>query len=223
MPIPPKADEVLVPRRLGRDGQFETEEQERNALRIGMWAFLASEVLFFGALLGTFCVYRLHYAEAYMAAAGRLDRALGTVNTGLLLISSGAMTAANRFSARGRTAGAALCLSASALLGIAFLIIKGIEYSREAAEGLVPFAGWNFAFAGQDPDRARLFFVQYFFLTGLHAVHLAIGVGVALVLALRCLSSRLRPTPAAVELGTLYWHFVDGVWIFLFPLLYLAR
>lgn len=224
MPTRPADAEILVPRRLGRDRQFESPEQERIAVRIGMWAFLASEAMFFGAALGAFLVYRLFYPDAYMAAAARLDRALGTANTALLLITSGLMTLANRLYAGGRRKGAAACLAAAASLGCAFLAIKGTEYAHEAAEGLVPFAGWPFRFAGPDPDRARLFFTQYFFLTGLHAAHLALGILLACVLAARCLAApRWRPSPASLELGTLYWHFVDGVWIFLFPLLYLAR
>lgn len=227
MPIPPKGGETLISRRIGGDHQFESEAQEHAAARIGMWVFLASEVMFFGAAIGAFVVYRLFYPEAYMAAAGHLDRVLGTTNTALLLITSGLMTLANRvYPSGGRKA--AVCLACAAALGSLFLVIKGMEYAHEAAEGLVPFAGWPFTFAGSytdpGPDHARLFFTQYFFLTGLHAVHLAIGIVLALGLAARCLAGpRWRPTPAALELGTLYWHFVDGVWIFLFPLLYLCR
>lgn len=224
MPIPPKGDEILVSRRVGRDHQFESEDQERIAVHIGMWVFLASEVMFFGGAIGGFIVYRLFYPEAYMAAAGHLDRILGTTNTALLLVTSGLMTLANRVYPSGGHKAAAICLACAAALGSIFLVTKGVEYAHEAEEGLVPFAGWPFTFAGPDPDRARLFFTQYFFLTGLHAVHLAIGIVLALGFAVRCLAGpRWRPTPAALELGTLYWHFVDGVWIFLFPLLYLCR
>ncbi len=224
MPTRPTGFEPLLPRGVGRDRQFETAEQERLTVRIGMWVFLASEAMFFGAAIGAYVLYRLLYPDAYMAAADRLDRILGTANTAILLITSGLMTLANRLYAAGKRNGTGACLVAAALLGCAFLIIKGKEYMHEAAEGLVPFANWPFAFAGPDPDRARLFFTQYFFLTGLHALHLAIGVVLALALAARCAARPAwRPTPAALELGTLYWHFVDGVWIFLFPLLYLSR
>jgi cytochrome c oxidase subunit 3 len=134
------------------------------------------------------------------------------------------MTCAARTYSPERRKGAVACLGAAALLGCAFLAIKGIEYAREAAQGLVPFAPWAFAFAGPDPDHARLFFTQYFFLTGLHAAHLALGIALALGFAARCAGGpRWRPSPASLELGALYWHFVDGVWIFLFPLLYLSR
>lgn len=224
MPTPPKAAEALLPRRIGRDGQFESARQERAAVRIGIWVFLSSEVMFFGAAMGAFVVYRLFYARAYMAAAERLDQPLGTLNTALLLVSSGLMTFAVRAYGAGRRGGTALCLGGAALLGCAFLAVKGLEYAREAAEGLVPFAPWNFTFAGPDPDHARLFFTQYFFLTGMHAAHLALGVILAFGFAARCAAGpRWRPSPASLELGVLYWHFVDGVWIFLFPLLYLSR
>ncbi|MBW8890064.1 MAG: cytochrome c oxidase subunit 3 [Fibrobacteres bacterium] len=224
MPTRPTAFEPLIPRGVGRDHQFETEEQERSAVRIGMWVFLASEAMFFGAAIGAYVIYRLLYPEAYMAAAERLDRVLGTTNTAILLITSGLMTLSNRLYVAGRRIGTSACLVVAAVLGCAFLVIKGKEYMHEAAEGLIPFANWTFTFAGPDPDRARLFFTQYFFLTGLHALHLAIGVVLALFLAVRCAARPAwRPTPAALELGTLYWHFVDGVWIFLFPLLYLSH
>lgn len=224
MPTRPAAYEPLIPREAGRDGQFETPEQERTAVRIGMWVFLASEAMFFGAPIGAFVLYRLLYPQAYMAAAERLDRVLGTTNTAILLITSGLMTLANRFYATDKRGATSACLMAAALMGCAFLVIKGMEYAHEAAEGLVPFADWPFAFAGPDPDRARLFFTQYFFLTGLHALHLAIGVVLALGFAARCAARPAwRPTSASLELATLYWHFVDGVWIFLFPLLYLSR
>jgi cytochrome c oxidase subunit 3 len=229
MPTRPAAAEVLVPRQAGRDRQFETAEQERIAVRIGMWVFLASEIMFFGGAMGAFLVYRLFYPEAYMAAAERLDRTMGGLNTALLLTTSGLMTLANRLYGEGAREAAARkaaagCLAAAALLGCAFLFIKAREYGHEAGEGLVPFAGWGFRFDGPDPDRARLFFTQYFFLTGLHALHLALGIALALGFAARCAAGpRWRPSPAALELGTLYWHFVDGVWIFLFPLLYLSR
>jgi cytochrome c oxidase subunit 3 len=224
MPTRQAAVEQLIPRGEGRDGQFETPEQERIAVRIGMWVFLASEAMFFGAAIGAYVTYRLLYPHAYMAAAERLDRVLGTANTAILLLTSGLMTLANRLYAADKRGGTFACLAAAAALGCAFLVIKGKEYLHEAAEGLVPFAGWTFAFAGPDPDRARLFFTQYFFLTGLHALHLAIGVVLALGFAARVAARPAwRPTSASLELGTLYWHFVDGVWIFLFPLLYLSR
>lgn len=224
MPTRPKAVEGLVPRHAGRDGQFETPAQDKRAARIGMWVFLASELMFFGAAIGAFLIYRLFYPRPFMAAAGHLDRVLGTLNTSLLLVTSGLMTLARRLFEGKRPRAAAFFLALTAALGCAFLAIKWREYVHEAGEGLIPFAGWTFVFDGPDPDRARLFFTEYFFLTGLHALHLAIGVVFAAGFAIRCaLPPFDSPSPTSVELGTLYWHFVDGVWIFLFPILYLAR
>jgi cytochrome c oxidase subunit 3 len=200
-------------------GPFEREAQEREALSLGMWAFLASEVLFFGALFAGCIVYRLYHPEAFMEGSRHLRLDLGAANSALLLLSSVTVSLSLRRAAALRMRPAAGWVGVRGLLGVVFLIVKGCEYWIEAREGLVPFEGWDLR-----PDGAalRLFFAQYFFLTGLHALHLAVGVGLAWTLALRAWLGSLRDDKGT-ELFALYWHFVDMVWIFMFPLLYLGR
>ncbi len=144
---------------------------------------------------------------------------LGTINTAVLLTSSAFMAMAVEMTSAGRRRAAALCLAVTAALGIGFLVIKGWEYSIEYSEHLVP--ALNF-----DADRyggiAQLFFLFYFFATGLHALHLTIGIGLVGGLAIRSRDGAIRREPISVRMIGLYWHFVDVVWIFLFPLIYLV-
>lgn len=177
--------------------------------RFGMWLFLASEILFFGVVLFFYGIARGRSPAGFQAAGARTDLLLGTVNTGLLLTSSLAVALA----AEGGAVLARRGFAAAALLGGVFLAIKGIEYHREWVEGLFP--GPDFALA--DVPGAELFFTWYFVATSLHALHLAIGIGLCLLLAARpALRLRWRTGVA------LYWHFVDLVWIFLYPLIYLV-
>jgi cytochrome c oxidase subunit 3 len=211
----------------GRFGQFEEETQEREAATLGMWTFLSSEILFFGALFAGYFIYRMFYPGAFAEASGHLHRGLGALNSAFLLVSSVTMSLAIRQAALGRGRALATCLGASAALGAAFLVVKGYEYGLEAREGLVPFPGWEFrppGVEGANVDAQRLFFILYFILTGIHGIHLAIGIGLVSWMAAGALFGVFQgPRSMAVELVALYWHFVDLVWIFLFPMLYLAR
>ncbi len=189
---------------------------------VGMWVFLASEVLFFGALVTGYVVYRNAYAASFSVASHRLDWLLGTVNTGVLLTSSLTMALAV-FSARLRRTGAAIAaLAGTAALGIVFLLVKGVEYAKEFAERLMPWqAGADFALGSGNAAHNELFFNFYFAMTGLHALHLLVAIAVVLVLV----APVARGTPNAVRsvgVAGLYWHFVDVVWVFLYPLLYLV-
>jgi cytochrome c oxidase subunit 3 len=205
--------------------QFTSRAQQDFARTFGMWVFIASELLFFGPLLFGYLYLRVQFPEASAAASRHTDFVLGTVNTAVLLTSSLLVALAGHAAEGGRRRRAGWLLAATAALGLAFLAIKAREYHAEFAEHLFPGRGFRPGHGGavQDLPGMELFFILYFAATGLHALHLTIGIGacVALALGLR------RPPPAgpsgeAVELVGLYWHFVDVVWIFLYPLLYLV-
>lgn len=205
--------------------QFSTREQQQFAGAFGMWVFIASELLFFGPLLFAYLYLRLRYPQACAAGSRHTDFLLGTVNTAVLLTSSLLMALAGQAATDGRRRRAALLLAATAALGLAFLAIKGWEYHAEFGEHLFPGAGFRPEHGGlvQHATGIELFFVLYFMTTALHALHLTAGI-----LACLWLAFGLRrpgppaPEPASVELVGLYWHFVDIVWIFLYPLLYLV-
>ncbi len=195
-------------------------EAPHDTPQLGMWVFLAGEMLFFGALIAAYAHGRLHFPDGFGAASRRTDVWLGTLNTALLLTSSALVALAGAWAgapARQRAVGR--LLAGAAALGVAFVAVKGVEYRAEWHEGLFP--GPGFALAGQ--PGAELFFMLYFFMTALHALHLLIGVAVLGVFAWGSLRGRDWAAPRRVEVAGLYWHFVDVVWIFLYPLLYLVQ
>jgi cytochrome c oxidase subunit 3 len=194
--------------------------QQRESATLGMWVFLATEVLFFGGLFAAYLVYRIWYPSTFGEASRHLHLSFGATNTVVLITSSLTMALAVHASALGKRSTLVLCLVLTMLLGAAFLGVKSIEYYQKFTEHLIP--GPGFTFDGPDPLHAQIFFSLYFAMTGLHALHMIIGLGVLtviLVMALRGRFSAAWNTP--VEVSGLYWHFVDIVWIFLFPLLYL--
>ena len=201
--------------------QFETVEQQRHAATLGMWIFLATEVLFFGGLFAAYTTYRYLFPEVFHHASHHLDIFLGGLNTGVLLTSSFTMAMSIwALRARGRKLSAVL-LSITVVLAVAFLCIKGFEYHHKYVEHLVPGSGFHYE--GVDSGHAELFFWLYFAMTGLHALHVMIGVGILSTLAVLVWLGRIAPERyMPVEISGLYWHFVDIVWVFLFPLLYLA-
>lgn len=198
---------------------FDDAEQQRDAATLGMWVFIAQEVMFFGGALTAYIFYRSWYPEAFAHASRELDVRLGTVNTAVLIASSLTMALAVHGAQIGRRAQQLRGLALTMLFGAVFLGIKSYEYAHKFHEGLVP--GPHFVYHG-DAKEAQLFFSVYFALTGLHALHMIIGLGILTVLFVMAQRGRFGPayhTP--LELTGLYWHFVDIVWIFLFPLLYL--
>jgi cytochrome c oxidase subunit 3 len=201
--------------------QYATLAQQRETAKLGLWVFLATEVLFFGGMLAAYMVYRSSYAIGWAVAGHHTKIVIGTVNTAVLLTSSLFMALADDAAERGERRRLVLCLVLTALLGLVFLGLKGFEYSQEWEEGLVP--GLNFTYAGPQAHAVLLFYFLYFTLTGLHAIHLTVGIAivtVVTVLAWRGRFGSARYAPVAVT--GLYWHFVDIVWIFLFPLIYLV-
>jgi cytochrome c oxidase subunit 3 len=199
---------------------FDNLEQQFEASALGMWLFLVTEILFFGGLFAAYLVYRMAYPAAFQDASHHLDLLLGGTNTAILIGSSLTMAMAVYAAQLGNRSQQLFYLAATMILGVAFLGIKVVEYSHKFHDNLVP--GPLFQFEGRDPVHAQLFFSLYFVMTGLHALHMIIGLGVMAVLfwmAYRGRFTKSYHTP--VEVSGLYWHFVDIVWIFLFPLLYL--
>jgi cytochrome c oxidase subunit III len=211
---------------------FEDLEQQHETAALGMWIFLATEVLFFGGLFTAYTVYRSaspEAAAAFAAASHHLRVALGGTNTAVLICSSLTMALAVWAAHAGRWELTVLFLGLTLVLGVAFLGIKATEYYIEYEESLIPGLRfdadeWTRGHEPVSPRYAALFFVFYFLMTGLHALHMVVGLGILTVLAVLAWRGRFSQayyTP--VELAGLYWHFVDIVWIFLFPLLYLIR
>jgi cytochrome c oxidase subunit III len=200
---------------------FDDLGQQHEAATLGMWLFLATEVLFFGGLFTAYMLYRVWYPETFGAASRTLDITLGTVNTLVLITSSLTMALAVRAAATNERRKLMMFLVVTMLLGIVFLGIKGVEYAHKFEEHHVP--GLGFHFEGAAPERANLFFSLYFAMTGLHALHMIIGLGIMTVMLIMAKLGKFTEhwyTP--VEMSGLYWHFVDIIWIFLFPLLYLV-
>jgi cytochrome c oxidase subunit 3 len=200
--------------------QFDTAEQQYEASQLGMWIFLANEIMFFGGVLAAYLVSFVVYAPSFEDASNHLNLALGAFNTVVLLASSLTMALAVHAAQVGDRQQQVRQLIWTLVLGSIFLVVKAYEYNHKFHEGLVP--GPWFAFAGPGAAEHELFLSFYFVLTGLHAAHMVIGVGILAVLIVMARRGRFGPsyfTP--VECSGLYWHFVDLVWIFLFPLLYL--
>jgi len=201
---------------------FDDLDQQRDAAEFGMWIFLATEVMFFGGLFLVYGIYRLEYQQTFAAASRHLDLFWGTTNTLVLLSSSLTMALAVHAAHAGRRKPLVAFLAATVLLGSLFLGIKFYEYYHKYEERLMPLFGLPFEFEAMPAAGAPLFFQLYFTMTGLHALHMIIGVALLGVLTVLAWKGRLLgdySTP--VHISGLYWHFVDIVWVFLFPLLYL--
>jgi cytochrome c oxidase subunit 3 len=200
--------------------QFDDIEQQTEAATLGMWAFLVTEILFFGGLFLCYVVYRSNYPGAFASGSHHLDIFLGTVNTAVLIGSSLTMALAVHAAQLGHRQQLILFLVETLVLGAVFLGIKGIEYAHKFEEHLVP--GPLFHFEGAHAQHAQIFFSLYFAMTGLHAAHMVIGIGILTVLTILAWRGKFSAVYyAPIEISGLYWHFVDIVWIFLFPLLYL--
>jgi cytochrome c oxidase subunit 3 len=199
---------------------FDTLDQQRESASLGMWVFLITEVMFFGGLFIAYIVYRTRSHAGFVASSHELNVMLGAINTVVLICSSLTMAIAVRASQLGDRRTLARFLVLTAILGLTFLGIKAVEYQEKFAHHLVP--GPHFAWHGTSPGTVQLFFSLYFVMTGLHALHMIIGIGLIAWLLPRSMRGRYGPDyHHPIECFGLYWHFVDIVWIFLFPLLYL--
>jgi cytochrome c oxidase subunit 3 len=200
--------------------QFDDVVQQHEASSLGMWTFLVTEIMFFGGMFLGYTIYRASYTEAFTHASNHLDVVLGTINTAVLIASSLTVALAVHAAQESKRRALLVFLALTIVLGLVFLGIKFTEYYHKYEERLIP--GWTFQYEGENPARAALFFSFYFAMTGMHALHMVIGIGIFLVLSFSAWRGRYSQyyyTP--VELAGLYWHFVDIVWIFLFPLFYL--
>jgi cytochrome c oxidase subunit III len=199
---------------------FDTLEQQQHAATLGMWVFLMTEVLFFGGLFMAYTLYRTWYPDMFVAASKHLNITYGALNTIVLIGSSVTMAMAVRSSQLGERMKLVVYLILTMILGSVFLGVKYIEYADKFHHHLVP--GPNFEFAAPYTQNAQLYFSLYFAMTGLHALHMIVGLGIMTVMVIWSWQGKFSAeyyTP--IEISGLYWHFVDIVWIFLFPLLYL--
>jgi cytochrome c oxidase subunit III len=199
---------------------FDSPEQQKTASTLGMWLFLVTEIMFFGGMFTCYIVYRTFYPTAFAAASHELDITMGAINTAVLICSSLTMVLAVSAAQIGQRKSTVAFLLLTIVLGVVFLGIKAVEYHEKFVHHHVP--GPSFHFDGPDPANAQLFFSLYFAMTGVHALHMVIGIVLLAILAVRAQRGDFTSeyyTP--IDMTGLYWHFVDIVWIFLFPLLYL--
>ena len=205
----------------GLKHHFEDLGQQQDAATLGMWTFLVTEIMFFGGMFLAYGLYRATYPEAFANTSRHMDVWLGAVNTAVLICSSLTMVLAVHASRIGNRRSLVWNLVGTMLLGGVFLAVKAFEYHHKWEEHLIP--GLRFAYdQPQLAHAAEILFFLYFCMTGMHAVHMIIGEGLLAWLLVGALRGRFTPawnTP--VDMIGLYWHFVDIVWIFLFPLLYL--
>ncbi len=209
-----------------REGQpyladhFGSLESQIDASRLGMWMFLGTEVLLFGPLFTAYALYRFLYPAAFQAASHHLDIAYGTINTLILITSSLTVAMAVHFAKVGKNKRVVAMIVLSLLAGFAFLGIKSVEYAHKFHEGALP--GKYYALEAVKEPGASLFFAIYFLATGVHALHVIIGMSVLVWIGWRAARNTISPEYyVPVELGGMYWHLVDLIWIFLYPLLYL--
>ena len=199
---------------------FYSMEQQLEASIFGMWVFLVTEIMFFGGMFMIYILYRVLYPEAWILGSNHLNVALGALNTCVLIVSSLTMALAVRSAQTSNRRGQIVNLALTIVFGSVFLVVKYFEYAEKFHTRVVP--GPNFDMSLPLANQQQLFFSIYFMMTGIHALHMVVGIGLMLVVLAMAWRGRFSAsyyTP--VEVSGLYWHFVDIVWIFLFPLLYL--
>jgi cytochrome c oxidase subunit 3 len=221
---------------------FENMEQQREAGTLGMWVFLVTEIMFFGGMFLAYTLYRRAYPESFASASNHLDLTLGAVNTVVLICSSLTMALAVYCTQVGKRSLQVMFLIFTIALGLTFLGIKAVEYKDKFDSHLIPgtlIPGHKFdpkiaeeghpagkhelhMLPGASVRQVELFFWIYFAMTGMHALHMIIGIGIMSFILFFSIRGRYDPEyHSPVEVTGLYWHFVDIIWIFLFPLLYL--
>jgi cytochrome c oxidase subunit 3 len=204
------------------DEQFEDLEQQAHAARLGLWVFLASEVLLFGALFALFLSYRAHFPAEFRQAVADNTKVLGSINTAVLLVSSTLVACSVHALRSGARRLSVILIGATISLGLVFLVIKFTEYAKHFSDGIYP-GGSGHYFAEHGLRGFSSFWTLFFGMTGLHAIHVTIGMIVLGTMLARIRRGTVTPRTAyRLELGATYWHLVDLVWIFLWPLYYLA-
>jgi len=215
------SDTTLAVHEPGLRHHFDDSAQQLDSSTLGMWVFLVTEVMFFGGMFGAYTVYRSMYPEAFASTSHFMNVTIGAINTGVLIFSSFTMVMAVRSAQLGRKKAIIAFLVLTLVLGCVFLSLKYVEYHEKWVDHHIPGPGFQY----QDPryvHQAQILFFLYFAMTGMHAIHMIVGAG--LLTTLIAMAARNRFSSAwytPVEMIGLYWHFVDIVWIFLFPLLYL--
>jgi cytochrome c oxidase subunit 3 len=200
--------------------QFEDLNQQTEAYSVGTWIFLVTELMFFGGLFAAYVIYRGKYHEGFIEAHHHLNVPLGGLNTAVLLTSSFSMALAVRSSMLGKWKSQIAYLYVTLICALGFLVIKAIEYTDKYHHHLIP--GPNFNTEAFKDKGGELFMSLYFAMTGLHGIQVLVGVIVISVLIVRTWINRNRTMDyMPIEMSGLYWHFVDLIWIFLYPLLYL--
>jgi cytochrome c oxidase subunit III len=215
----------------GLQHHFENMEQQREAGTLGMWVFLVTEIMFFGGMFFAYTLYRWSFPLEFASASNHLDLTLGTINTIVLILSSFTMAMAVYSSQIGKNRNLVLFLVLTIVLGLTFLGIKAVEYYDKYEDRLIPGQlipgrpfdpGTVHLLPGANSTKVEMFYWIYFAMTGMHAIHMIVGVGLMSVLLFFAWKGRYGPEyHSPVEISGLYWHFVDLIWIFLFPLLYL--
>ena len=200
---------------------FATADQQLDSATLGMWTFLITEVLFFGGMFTAYVIYRSLYHDAFASTSEFMNVPLGGANTAILICSSLSMAMAVRAAQTSQYKALPRYLILTMIFGLAFLGVKAYEYHSKYVEHLIPGPGFQYPLP-QFFHNAQILFFLYFAMTGMHAVHMIIGIGLLTYLLIGSYRKKFYAnyfTP--VEMIGLYWHFVDVVWIFLFPLLYL--
>jgi len=213
---------------------FDTMEQQFDSSTLGMWVFLLTEIMFFGGIFCAYMIYRSMYPEAFASTSKHMEPFWGATNTAVLIVSSLSMALAVRAARLGQQKALQILLLVTIFFGLCFLGVKVVEYHQHWVDKNVPItipgigSNWDYSNTPEFPNQAQyakqaqILFCFYFFMTGFHALHMVVGVGLMLtifMMARRGMFSSGYFTP--VEVSGLYWHFVDIVWIWLFPLLYL--
>ncbi|MBV8847819.1 MAG: cytochrome c oxidase subunit 3 family protein [Bryobacterales bacterium] len=199
--------------------QYNNPVQQRESSTFGMWIFIMTEVMLFGGLFLAFTVYRMKFPESFIVGSGDMSITLGAINTAVLIGSSFTMALAVFSAETGNRRMLSIFLLATMFLGLVFLGIKFTEYYQHYQEHRAP--GIWFDYRGPNPGQVEMFFLLYFLMTGLHAVHMFVGEGILTAMLIRNRAGSFSAeyhTP--VELTGLYWHFVDIIWVFLFAIFY---